>query len=478
MTARASARPADFAARLVSALGGAAVRTDPAATAEFRADRTERPPGRVDCVVRARSVEDVVTTLRLASEAGMPVVPAVAGTNTGGLTVPERGGIVLDLRGLDRIVEVNGEDLFAVVEPGVTFGQLHAELERRKDGLRIGYPMAPPEASVAANCLLDGLGNLSLVHGSMAEWITGIEAVLADGTLVRAGTIAAGASWCARGPLPDLIGLFVGFQGTTGVVTKLGIRLWPRPRLRRRGFVFAPELGAAFAAARRIARDGTCDDLAILGWPLARMAFGIARPRRRDSAEPSAYAFVEYGADDPRDLARKGERVRDRLSAVGLPEPIDVEEFLRAEPGLGRIAELPARLDFLLDAPGGGLTWVGTYGPCSAWDQGSLVAERILSEHGLSPALVARPMREGHFGVLRYLMLFDRGVRAELERIRAASAALVDALLPLGFVPYKTPPWAVARLAPRLDPGFLDVIARVKHALDPAGILNPGKWEP
>jgi glycolate oxidase len=336
--------------------------------------------------------------------------------------------------------------------------------------------MAPPEASIVANCLLDGLGNLSLAHGSMAEWITGLEAVLPDGTLVRAGTIAAGPSWCARGPLPDLVGLFVGFQGTTGVVTKLGMRLWPKPRLRRRGFVLAGELAAAFQVARTIARDGTCDDLAILGWPVARMALGVPRPRRKDPAEPAAYMYVEYGADEPRDLDRKGERIAERLASVGLGGPIDVARFLPVDPGLAKFAELPARLDFLLDGSGGGLTWVGTYGPCSAWEEGHTRAERILAALGLAPALVARPMRVGHFGVLRYLILFDKASPEDVDRVRHATAAVVDALQPLGFVPYKTPPWAVAQLESRLDPGFRDVVTRVQRALDPAGILNPGKW--
>lgn len=465
------------ASRLAGELPEGMVRFDVESRREFERDRTERAPGRVDAVVAARVVEDVVATLEAASASGVPVVPAVAATNTAGLTVPERGGIVLDLRGMDRIIELNEADLHAVIEPGVTFGKLHAELERRGLRLRIGYPMGPPEASAVANCLLDGLTSLSLPAGSMSEWITGVEAVLSDGTIVRTGTCAAGPSWCARGPLPDLTGLFAGFQGTTGVVTKLGIRLWPRREHRRRGFVAVGNLAAAFIAARKIARDGTCDDLAVITWPIARMALGVPDPRHKAAGEPDAFMYVESSADAPRDLARLEERVAERLADAGLGPPIDAEGFLALAPELAYLAELPARPDFLLDAPGGGLTWVGAFGPCSGWEEAAAAAERALIVRRLPPALVARPMREGHFGALRALMLFDRELEGEGGRIREAASAVLEAIAPLGFVPYKAPPWMVGQLAARLHPGFRELVRRVKAALDPAGVLNPGKWE-
>src|SRR5206468_10829845 len=93
--------------------------------------------------------------------------------------------------------------------------------------------------SVVANALLDGLNNLSMRHGAMGQWINGVEAALHDGTLVRTGSGAVVGSWFARAPLPDLTGLFVPTQGTTGADTFAALQLQPKPALRRRWFSFA-----------------------------------------------------------------------------------------------------------------------------------------------------------------------------------------------------------------------------------------------
>jgi glycolate oxidase len=85
-------------------------------------------------------------------------------------------------------------------------------------------------------------------------------------------------------------------------------------------------------------------------------------------------------------------------------------------------------------------------------------------------------MRGGHFGVLRFILVFDKANPKEVARVRAANAAVCDAVLDLGFLPYKTPVWAVQRMLDRLDPGFLALLKNIKALLDPNGIMNPGKW--
>ena len=98
-----------------------------------------------------------------------------------------------------------------MVEPGVTFGHMRKYLDAHHPELRYAYPLAPPYTSVIANALLQGLCDLSSVHGAMADFVNGLEAVLPTGDVVRVGSGAMDSgSWFGRYPLPDLVGLFSG----------------------------------------------------------------------------------------------------------------------------------------------------------------------------------------------------------------------------------------------------------------------------
>ena len=171
-------------------VGDAGVRTDDSTLAEFAGDMTENPPCAPAAVVTIDNLEQLQAVVTLAAEVKVPLTPRVAGTNLGGLTIPMPNGWSLDLAGMNRIVDINVDDMVAVLEPGVTFGQLREALDKLEPLLTIGYPLSPPETSVAANCLLDGLGNLSLKHGAMGDWINSLEIVRADGSLLKTGASA------------------------------------------------------------------------------------------------------------------------------------------------------------------------------------------------------------------------------------------------------------------------------------------------
>jgi hypothetical protein len=131
----------------------------------------------------------------------------------------------------------------------------------------------------------------------------------------------------------------------------------------------------------------------------------------------------------------------------------------------------------LLDHPDGGLTWVGTYGPMSRFERACELGIGIVERHGFPPLIVARPMKGGHFGVLRFIEVFRRRDAADRERVRTCNAELCDALLAEGFVMYKTPAWAVLRYEEHLDAGFARLLREVRGLLDPSHIMNPGRWE-
>jgi FAD/FMN-containing dehydrogenase len=468
-------------ARLAACVDAASIATDEATLRGYAEDYTELPPHLPDLVVKVTRAEDVAPILKIASELRVPVVPALARSNVGGLTIPVAGGIVLDLMGLDRILEVHEDDRYMVIEPGVTWQKVKDHLDAHHPRLRFGYSLSPPDTSVLGNLLMDGLSNLSLRWGSMSDWLNGMEIVLASGRTVRTGAWAWGQPGVTTAPMPRLDGLFVNWHGTTGVVVKAAVEVQASLAHRRRCFYLASRIESGFRFIQALARADICDDVAGLSWPLGKLLLGEPKPLWRSPSEPEVIVFVDYSADDAELFAAKG-RAIERLARgfrgadERLDGPLPLEQIIAIEPGFRKLADWPMRLDFLLDHPGGGLTWVGTYGPTSRWPEAVRACHDRMLERGWPPAVVTRAMRGGHFGVLRMIALFDKRNAAEVADVAALNRELADLAFGHGYIPYKTPRWVVDRFRDRLDPGFVALLEDVKRLLDPAGILNPGRW--
>jgi glycolate oxidase len=463
---------------VVSALGAAAVTHDPAALAAAARDKSESPAGSPEAVVRISNLHDLRVVVTIAAAAKIPLVPRIAGTN---LAFPERGGWIVDLASMNRIVDFDERNQIVVLEPGVTFGMLGALLEQRRTGLTIGEPLSPADTSIVATCLLDGLGSLSLRHGGMAEWLTGLEVVRADGSLLRTGAWAAGAPPFSRAPLPDLTGLFVSMQGATGLVSKAAVRVWPAPAASERHFLLFFDRRDALRALADLPRLDVLDDAGALFWPAIKMLLGVASPGARDPAEPEVIAYLDVGACDRELLGAKRDVLhralaRARRAGARFEGPIAAADLAALDPRLGRLARAPTRLDFLLDQSVGGVTWISAYGPSDAVAAACDAGMAVLGDHGFPPLIVARPMKGGTFAVLRFIETFDATSDAARARVLACNQVLCDQLRERGFVMYRTPGWAVERYRAHLDPGFARLLGEVKTLLDPDGLMNPGRW--
>ncbi len=463
------------------AVGKEHVRFDEESLAEVSRDRTENPGARPAFVVSAATTAEVQAVVRVCHALKLPVTPRVAGMNVGGLALPAEGGVSLDLRRMNRVLEINDSEMYAVVEPGVTWQDITDHLARGRHDLVLGYPLAPPDTSVAAGILMDGLGTLTMAHGPMGEWCNGLEVVLANGEVARVGSIAVSDTWFSRSPLPDLTGLFINWQGITGIVTRLAFTLWPRRAHRRRSVVLCDTPDGGFALMRLGARTGLFDDLGGLSWPTGKMLFGVGKPTIRDPDEPQFFILADYGGDTEEEIRLKEMVFRRCLTTARsqghrLENPLSIESLVRLNPRFQKFVHFPTRLDFLLDHPGGGITWVGTYGPMSRLEEGARRGISLLEKYGQPPIIVSRPMKQGHFGVLRFIQTFDRERPEEVEKMRALNVEVGTALLELGYVPYKCPASLLPLVLSQMDPGFRSLMQRVKDALDPDGILSPGRW--
>lgn len=234
----------DWTAELISLLGASCVSVEEQALAEHSTDKwfaSHRP----DVVVFPESTEHVRALLRFASERKIPVTPRGAGVGYVGSCVPSHGGIALSMRRMNRILEINEADGVAVVQPGVITGDLQDAVKERG----WFYPPDPAslrECSLGGNIATNAGGPRCMKYGVTRHYVLGLEAVLADGTVLRAG------GRCHKNKTGfDLVGLFVGSEGMLGVVTEATLRLIPHPQARAMlsvGFAtFADAAGAVQA---------------------------------------------------------------------------------------------------------------------------------------------------------------------------------------------------------------------------------------
>lgn len=209
---------------LCSAAGKENVSDSEVVLVSYGFDSSPAVPGKPDFVVLPRDTIGVKNILEVANRARIPVTTMSGGVNVGGTAVPSQGGIVLDLKWMNKIIEINEDAAYAVIEAGVTFDELTAKLAEKE--FRCQIPTSPGGSTPVGNYLMRPSGSLSNRH---LDLFVGLEVVLPDGTIVRTGSSAFPfcGSFMRYGPFPDLTGLFCCAHGTLGVVTKAAIRIYP-----------------------------------------------------------------------------------------------------------------------------------------------------------------------------------------------------------------------------------------------------------
>lgn len=419
-----------------------------------------RPP---DAVAWATSTEEVAAIVRICRVHRLPVIPFGAGTALEGHIAALQGGVALDLSRMNAIVAVRPEDLDATVQAGVTRRQLNAHL--RDTGLF--FPVDPgAEATLGGMAATRASGTSAVRYGTMRENVLALTVVLADGTIVKTGTRARKSSAGY-----DLTRLFVGQEGTLGIITEVTLRLYGIPEAASAAVVAFPSVDEAVATAVETIQSGI---------PVARMelldAGGIRafnRWAKTDFAE-TATLFFEFNGTEA-GVAEQAERVGEIAAANG------GADFRWATSAQERNRLWEARHNFhyamLAMRPGAKIWGTDACVPISRLGEVIGAATRDAASAPFPTAAI------GHVGDGNFHMsyLIDLDDPAEVALVEGFNKRLVHHALAVGGtctgehgVGYGKAKFMVAEHGE----AAIAVMRLLKQALDPDDILNPGKVLP
>lgn len=416
-----------------------------------------------DAVALPSSTESASRILAYAHARRIPVTPRGAGHGYVGGCVPSKGGIVLSLARMDRIHEVSRKDFVAVVGPGVVTARLQAAVERRG----LFYPPDPAsrdKCSIGGNIATNAGGPRCLKYGVTRDYVLGLEVVRADGTVVRLG----GRSHKNKSGF-DLHRLFVGSEGMLGVVTEATLKLLPLPPFRACLGVGFDRMGSAIRAMEAILAAGWLPSALEIA-----DAFTLAAARRRTGsgrlAGCEAHLIVEI---DGQEGSVRGE-LRDLVRLVRGHKPVFIDRGEGSE-GCERLWQLRRQFSYALRDTG--LTKLNEDVVVPRGRMASLfrLAARLQARHGIQVACF------GHAGDgnIHVNLMLDRSDPRQVEASERALDALFEGVVGMGGAITGEHGVGIAkgRWWSLAAPGPVDVLHRdVKAALDPHGILNPGKF--
>lgn len=414
------------------------------------------------CVVFPETGEQVAAIVRLSRDHGLPVVTRGSGTGLSGGSVPVPGGIVLCLVRMDRIVEIDAANLTMLCEPGV----LTKSIDDAAAPLGLFYPPDPGSmkiSTIGGNVANNSGGLRGLKYGVTRDYVMGLEVVLGDGSICWLG------SKCVK----DVAGysmkdLFVGSEGTLGVITKVLLKLLPRPKAKRTLLATYDSMEDAARTVSKIIEGqiipctlefldrSTCqcvEDFAKVGLPTGAEAVVLMETdghpavveeeaaRMAEVARENGALTVEMARDEAHALRLASAR-RSAFAALARIRPTTILEDVTVPR-----SKLPDMVKFI---------------------------GRMASEHGLRIATF------GHFGDgnVHPTFLTDERDEAEMVKVEAAMEAIFEHTIQLGGTITGEHGVGLAKkrfLPGQFDEGSMGLLRQVKQALDPDGLLNPGK---
>src|SRR5579859_395402 len=446
-------------------VGPAQVHDQPGQLVAYSIDGTfaQNPP---DAAVTPATTEEVAQIVKLAAREGLPLLPRGAGTSLAGGAIPIGGGILLSLARMNRILEIDTANAVATVQPGVVTAELQAAVEE----LGLFYPPDPAslnQSTLGGNVACNAGGPRCLKYGVTKDYVLGLTVVLADSSVLKLG-----GKLVKNVTGYQLIQLFVGSEGTLGVITDIVLRLRPLPRRRCTAAAYFDTLEHASEAVAAIIAAGILPvtlemmDKTTINVVEDYLQLGLPR-------EAEAMLLLEQDGSDEAVARAEVERMAEICGchgAVSVSVAADAAErdalwrARRAVSGaLGRVRPSKLGEDIAV--------------PRSEVPEMVRQVRRISEQAGLPIAVF------GHAGDgnLHPNILFDRRIEGEMERVEQAAAAIFRAALSLGGTlsgEHGIGSLKKEFLEEDLGPLAVGLMRGIKQVFDPHGVFSPHKVFP
>jgi D-lactate dehydrogenase (cytochrome) len=424
--------------------------------------RDESPfdPALPDGVVYARSTEEVQAIVKLCAQHDVPIIPYGNGSSLEGHLLAVQGGLSIDLSEMKDVISINAEDLTVTVQPGISRKQLNEAL--KDTGLF--FPIDPgADASIGGMTATRASGTNAVRYGTMRENVLGLTVVTADGRIVKTGTRARKSSAGY-----DLTRLFVGSEGTLGVITEITVRLYPQPEAISAAVCAFPSMGDAVRAVIETIQ---------MGVPIARVEFvdklavkAINKHSNLTLRESPMLFFEFHGTESG--VKEQAETVQD-ITAQN--QGTDFEWASRPE-DRSRLwnARHSAYFAMLQLKPGCRAITTDVCVPISRLAECVIETEQDLLKSSL-PCPIVGHVGDGNFHVA---MLLDPARPEELEEAEGINHRIVSRALKMGGTctgEHGVGLHKMGFLVEEHGEDAIGVMRAIKHALDPRNLMNPGK---
>jgi len=412
-----------------------------------------------DAVAYPETTDEVSALVKICAAHGCPVIGWGAGTSLEGHGLAIRGGISVDFLRMNRVLEVSAEDMDARVQPGVTREGLNAEL--RATGLF--FPVDPgANASLGGMAATRASGTTAVRYGTMRDNVLGLEVVLADGRVIRTGTRARKSSAGY-----DLTALFVGSEGTLGLFTELTLRLRGQPQATSAAVCAFETMEGAVAAVIETIQTGV---------PMARIEFVDAATAFAVNAYAGAgfpalpHLLVEFHGTEA-GVAEQAET----FGAIATDHGGRGFDWARQAEDRNRLWKMrhDAYLAILASRPGARAIVTDVCVPISRLAQAVVETQADIAASPI-PGPILGHVGDGNFHAI---LLMDPSNLQEVEAAEALSARMAERALRLGGTVTGEHGVGMGKLGymEAEHGGGWDVMGAIKAALDPEGIMNPGK---